>query len=190
MDRSQVLNDAMMHYWHDGPHQLSINELCRRTGVSKPSLYRAFGSEDGMLDAVLGHYQATVVAPLIEQLNADAPFCATLESLLHSVTNPQKKPAGCLLAEFRTKRRHLGPITTARLNALTDELLQSYERWFRRAQARGEVDAAISPALATHFIDTQVNTVLLQMMQGADPEMTRGQAQLAFKALLPSDARR
>lgn len=66
---------------------------------------------------------------------------------------------------------------------ITAELRQAYRVWFRRAAARGEVDDTLSPTLATSFIDTQMNTVLLQLGLGAEPSLVREQAELAFSAL-------
>ncbi|MBT5864543.1 MAG: helix-turn-helix transcriptional regulator, partial [Ilumatobacter sp.] len=50
-------------YWREGPDAVSLNEICRRAGVSKPGLYRAFGGEDKLLDAALEHYADVVLAP-------------------------------------------------------------------------------------------------------------------------------
>lgn len=76
----------------------------------------------------------------------------------------------------------------AKVSAVAEEMRQAYEQWFRRARARGEVDGAVSPALAAHFIDTQLTSVLLQMRLRTDPELVRGQAQLAFRSLGLRDA--
>lgn len=173
----------MASYWCDGVRNVSMNELCRRADVSKPGVYREFGSEDGLMDAVVEHYSATVVSPLLELLGLDRPFAEVLERLLRFMTEPTGKPAGCLLAELRSAPGRLGPVTATRVDATTEGLRQAYERWFRRALAHGEVDAVISPELATHFIDTQLTTVLLQMALGAEPRLVRAQAELAFSAL-------
>ena len=45
----------MRHYWRDGVH--AFNEVCRRVSVSKPSIYREFGGEDGLVEAVLIYYR-------------------------------------------------------------------------------------------------------------------------------------
>ncbi|MCK6519103.1 hypothetical protein L6R46_29075 [Myxococcota bacterium] len=45
------------------------------------------------------------------------------------------------------------------------------------------MDDTLSPTLATSFIDTQMNTVLLQLGLGAEPSLVREQAELAFSAL-------
>lgn len=173
----------MTSYWCDGVRNVSMNEVCRRARVSKPGVYREFGSEDGLMEAALEHYRAIVIGPLLELLGSDLPFAEVLERLLRFTTEPSGNPAGCLLAELRSTPGRLGPATTARVDAVTAELRQAYERWFRRAQARGEVETAISPDVATHFIDTQLTTVLLQMALGAEPRLVRAQAELAFSAL-------
>lgn len=183
LDRQRTVEIAMASYWCDGVRNVSMNEICRRAGVSKPGVYREFGNEDGLMEAAVEHYRAIVTGPLLELLASDLPFAEVLERLLHFMTEPSGNPAGCLLAEFRSAPGRLGPVTTARVDTITGELRQAYERWFRRAQARGEVEMGISPDLATHFIDTQFTTVLLQMALGAEPRLVRAQSELAFTAL-------
>lgn len=183
LNRQRTVEIAMGCYWSDGVANVSMNEICRRAEVSKPSVYREFGSEDGLMEAVVGHYRATVVAPLLEVLASDQPFAAVLDGLLRWMTEPSGKPAGCLVAELRAAPGRPGPATADRIATIAAELRQAYARWFERAQARGEVDASVPTDLATHFIDTQFNTVLLQMGVGADPGPLRAQATLAFRAL-------
>ena len=47
-----------------------------------------------------------------------------------------------------------------------------------------QVNQEISPSLAAEYIDTQFNTLLLQMGSGVEPELIRKQAKLAFSVLL------
>lgn len=189
LDRQRTVEIAMSSYWCDGVRNVSMNEICRRADVSKPGVYREFGSEDGLMEAAVEHYRATVIGPLLELLQSDRPFPEVLQHLIHFMTEPAGRPPGCLLAECRSAPGRLGPVTAASVDAVTDELRDAYERWFRQAQARGEVNEEISPELATHFIDTQFTSVLLQMVLGADPRLVRAQAELAFTALTLSARR-
>lgn len=183
LDRQHTLEIAMASYWSEGIQGVSMNEVCRRSGVSKPSVYREFGSEDGLMQAVLEHYRATVLAPLLGLLTSDLPFAEVLEQLLRFITEPSDRPAGCLFAELCLARQPLGPETEASVEAISQELRTAYEQWLRRAQARGEVESTISLDLATHFTDTQLTTALWQMARGAEPELVRAQTKLAFRAL-------
>ena len=49
---------AVNAYWSKGIDGMSVNEVCRLAKVSKPSLYREFGNEDGLLNAVFKYYGA------------------------------------------------------------------------------------------------------------------------------------
>ncbi|MBK7665416.1 MAG: TetR/AcrR family transcriptional regulator [Sterolibacteriaceae bacterium] len=183
----------MTSYWCDGVREISLNEICRRAAVSKPGVYREFGSEDGLMKAVVEHYRTTVVVPLLEMLASDRPFAEVLDSLLGWMTEPSGRPAGCLLAEMRGAPGRLGPATAVKVDAVAEEMRRAYEQWFRRGLAHGEVYPDVSPALAAHFLDTQLSTVLLQMGLGAEPSLVRAQAELAFRALIrsqPDDERK
>ncbi len=52
-DRDRVIGIAMECYWREGVDGVLLNELCRRAAVSKPGVYREFGGEDGLMDAVV-----------------------------------------------------------------------------------------------------------------------------------------
>jgi AcrR family transcriptional regulator len=64
LDRDSVLNVALMCHWTDGPTRVSIGHICQAAKVSKPSLYREFGSDDGLKDAVLDLYREMVLLDL------------------------------------------------------------------------------------------------------------------------------
>lgn len=188
LDRQRTVEVAMTSFWCDGVRDVSMNEICRRANVSKPGVYREFGNEDGLTEAAVELYRETVVAAVLEALAVDKPFSEVLDGILRFTTEPSGKPAGCLVAELRSAPGELGPATAAKVSAVAEEMRQAYEQWFRRAQARGEVDGTVSPVLAAHFIDTQLTSVLLQMRLRTDPELVRAQARLAFRALNPRAA--
>ena len=42
LDRNIILQSALMEYWSKGPSNVSINDICKLTGASKPGVYREF----------------------------------------------------------------------------------------------------------------------------------------------------
>ena len=68
--RAKVLQAATELVYRDGTHA-GVNELAERAGVSKLSLYRHFGSKDGLIEAVLRQRSDRVVAWL--KAAADVP---------------------------------------------------------------------------------------------------------------------
>jgi AcrR family transcriptional regulator len=63
-NRTQVLETALNAYWRNDRAAVSVNAVCVLAGISKPSLYREFGSEDGLTAAVLERYRQTVLVRL------------------------------------------------------------------------------------------------------------------------------
>ena len=57
-----VLNTALNLYWTEGVSGLTVNDLVRRMGMPKPSLYRHFPSEDKLQASVLLAYEATALS--------------------------------------------------------------------------------------------------------------------------------
>ena len=188
LDRGRTVEVSMTSYWRDGVREVSMNEVCRRAKVSKPGVYREFGSEDGLTAAAVALYHETVLAPLVGLLAAELPFAVVLDRLISWLTEPNGKPVGCLMAELRAAPGALGPLTAAKVAEVHEQTRQAYEGWVQRAAARGEVSPTVSPALASRFIAAQLAGVALEMRIGGDPALVRAQAELAFRALAPPAA--
>ena len=167
-------------YWGEGPDALSLNEICRRAGVSKPGLYRAFGGEDQLMDAVLERYAEVVLAPNMAAVDVDAPLVDTLGSIITSFTSVERAgPPGCLLARLQ-HTNELGPVVSKRIDTLRREARTAYATLIEAAKSRGEVAKGVPTEVAAAMIDIQCNTVLARMSAGEDPKLLRDQAMLAF----------
>lgn len=175
-----VVQVAMDGYWEEGPDALSLNEICRRAGASKPALYRAFSGEDQLMDAALEHYADVVLAPAAGAVDPDATLSETLEALIASFTDPGRPgPPGCLLARLQHVEG-LGPLVSARIESLTQRARGAYAALIDSAKAGGELSHDMPSDVAAAMIDLQCNTVLVRMAAGEDPELLRAQAMLAF----------
>lgn len=173
----------METYWRDGLYGLSVNEICRRTGLSKPALYREFGGEDGLLDAVLERYCATEITPALTLLSSDLSYAEKTAAIIEAATASPTASQGCLLAKMRGAPERLGPLSKNRVDAMVGELRGAYEAMFITARDRGEVRGDVEARLAGQYLDTQTTTAISQMAAGEDPDQVRDQARIAFSAL-------
>lgn len=187
LDRERTVGVAMETYWRDGLFDISLNEICRSAEVSKPGVYREFGGEDGLMEAVVDRYREEVVVPLLAGLSAERPFADVLDSLVQTITKKSSAPAGCLIAKMRSAPGRLGPATTARVKAIAGEMRRAFKHWYQRALARNEVDPKVTPEIAAQYLDTQLTTVVQQMALGMKPSLIRAQARLALRTLTPSE---
>ena len=136
------------------------------------------------MDAALERYRATVVVPLLNFLDSGVSLPATVEQLPVALTADRGTPRGCLFTRMRLSVAPLGPLTTARLEDIKQERLDTFEGWFRRGAERGEANPHVSPELAAHYLDTQITTTLVHLGIGEPAERVRDQAHLALQILL------
>ena len=118
-----ALDVAFEGYWREGMYGMSVNEVCRRAGVSKPGLYRAYGSEDGLTSAVLQRYEETETETILDIVAQDRPFAEVLKDLICAYTEVGDAPVGCLLTKMRSAVTVIGPKTQARIEQVRGRVL-------------------------------------------------------------------
>ncbi|CAH8198293.1 MULTISPECIES: TetR/AcrR family transcriptional regulator [Vibrio] len=186
LDRDHVLDVAMDSYWKDDIGNLSINEICRRAGVSKPGLYREFSNEDGLMKAVLIRYQEQVLDPVQKMLNSKMPFREVLDNLVSfasSASCNHESPNGCLFIKMRESRIHLGEETRAQLDLLEEQGLIAFRKWVERSKAKGELSVNMSPEFAATYIDSQLSNASSQLARGVHPATVKKILLVAFSIL-------
>ena len=166
LDRERILQTALIEYWAKGPTNVSIGEICKQTGASKPSVYREFGSDDGLKSSVFEAYRSLVIQPLINIIVKDQPAAETIDAMIGFMTQDRTAlgiPDGCLFVMMRAQSEHLGPSTCDKLTKARHELLAAYSAWIERAKLHGE------------FIDipTDIAALLLDMQHGGAMRMQR-----------------
>lgn len=169
-DRAHVVNVAMQAYWQDGQAAVSLNSVCQRAGVSKPSLYKEFGSEDGLKQAVLVDYHQMTMAPLYELLAVDQPFETALEALTTYILRDHQEygmPNGCLFVDLCQCRAQLGKLTGGQVDACHELSIATYAEWINRAKANGQFKPSIPTQTAARYIDAQIACIMNMQRQGA-----------------------
>ncbi|HEA15773.1 MAG: AcrR family transcriptional regulator [Pseudoalteromonas rhizosphaerae] len=186
LDRDHVLDVAMDSYWKDNIGNLSLNEICRRSGVSKPGLYREFSNEDGLMKAVLIRYQEQVLEPVQQMLNSDVPFKEALDNLISfatSVNCHDESPNGCLFIKMRESRVHLGKETQAQIDFLEKQGLVFFKKWVERSKTKGEFSVDMSSEFVATYIDAQLSNASTQLARGVAPETVKKILLVAFSVL-------
>ncbi len=186
LNRDRIVDVATHAYWKEGIDNVSLNEICRRCAVSKPGLYREFGSEDGLMKAVLLAYQEQVLTPALQMLTTETPFRETLDNLVSFVTtvnDNQETPKGCLLVKMRESRMRVGKATREQIDCAQQQALTAYEDWVERSKAKGEFSADMSSQFAATYIDALLSNALSQIARGEDSDNVKKILTIAFSML-------
>jgi len=182
-NREHILETAMNAYWRDDMAAVSVNAVCALAGVSKPSLYREFGSEDGLSAAVLERYGQTVLASLQALLSSPQTYSAKLDALTCFASDDPQMDAGCLFVKMRATRSRFGPQTQALLTDMEATFQENYVWFFTEAAERGEWRGGIATDLAASYLQEQLGMAVTQRAAGKEPDAVRAFLELAMSVL-------
>lgn len=102
-DADAVVAAARNLFWSKGFDAVSVSDMEKATGLSRSSIYHAFGSMRGLFDAAVQEYLDVVVRPRLRPLLADDVAPGALEEYLNGLSDAiarlgdDGEPTGCLL---------------------------------------------------------------------------------------------
>ena len=193
IDPGVVAELAMRQYWSEGVQAVSVNRICEIARVSKPSLYREFGSEDGLLAAAIRRYDSTAIQPMIELLVSDRPVDDIINDIVATVTQDGTGtdfPAGCMVTPMFDMRGHIGPQSQTLVDDIRTALDTAYAAFVGRAVPKHAPGNRAPRALAL-FLASAVASAMRAMMRGDPPSDVEAVLRVAFSVVAtepgPSD---
>jgi len=172
--------------WAKGPTNVSIGEICKQTGASKPSVYREFGSDDGLKSSVFESYRSHIIRPLIDIIVKDRSAEETIDAMIGFMTQDRAAlgiPDGCLFVMMRAQIEHFGPLTCDKLHQSRHELLAAYSAWIERAKLHGEI-IDIPTDIAALLLDMQHGGAMRMQREGVPREKIKIVLKVALRALM------
>ena len=99
-DEDEVLGLVAEHFWRHGYGATKMAELSDITGLTKTSLYNAFGNKEALFVRVMNFYQNMVLTPAFARVDLQKPMARNLRVLLSSFFSTENNPClayGCLI---------------------------------------------------------------------------------------------
>lgn len=183
-DLDQALDRALHVFWCKGYEGASLDDLTQAMGISRPSLYAAFGNKEALFHRVLDRYLEGFAGHVREALEAPTAR-AVVEKLLYrtaDLLSDPAHPAGCLLVQGALACGETAEPIRRELAArrLTGELALRHR--FERAVAEGDLSPEASSADLARFISTVAQGMSVQAAGGAGREELRRVAETALTA--------
>jgi AcrR family transcriptional regulator len=184
-DAEQALERALELFWRNGYEGTSLHDLTRTMGITRPSLYAAFGNKEELFRTVLERYEPKGGAWRARALRAPTAH-AFMRELLEGAADhfgDRSHPPGCLAMhsalvcgkEAEPIRRTLATHRMWGVNGLLSRL--------KRAKAEGDLAADSNPADLAHFLTAVIYGITVLAMDGVGRKELRGVAKLALKQL-------
>ncbi len=154
-DAARALEGAMQVFWERGFEGTSYADLMRATGLSKSSLYNAFGDKQRLYDRCLARYSEVYGKPLQDRLDAPRLERAIGDFFTELVARFERPdlPGGCMATAAALELGGRGLVSSQQISdqlARTETIL---ERRLKRAVRDGELPARTDTrALASLFL--------------------------------------
>jgi AcrR family transcriptional regulator len=158
--KAAVLDAAVALLAESGLSGVSVDEVARRSGVAKTTIYRHWPSREALILAACATLNTKSVAPDMGSFRDD------LQALMRDVLPHLRSDswASSLLSLLDAAERN-PDLAALQLNMHRDSMA-GFRQVVERAQARGELDAAANPA---HVVATIVGPLLYRRFVSREP---------------------
>lgn len=170
-NREDVLEKAMKLFWERGYTATSIQDLTACTGLSKASLYNAFGNKDGFFRAVIEHYIATRQQHRLDRLKTYSPAYEAISQfftdLIRAKTERDRR-LGCLLTNTAVE---LGPhvaYVEDRLSRAFSTVDDVFQTAIRNGIEDGSIDASADVETLASALSTAIQGLRVLARCGTD----------------------
>lgn len=183
-DADAVLDTVVDLFWTHGYEGTSMAMLTSATGLSKPSLYAAFGSKEALFRKAFARYrerQAEFTGTALSAPLARDGVERLLIALVDSQTQPDM-PRGCLMVhgilvgspESAEIRKELALRRKTTESKIRDRL--------SRAQAEGELAPGVDVGNLARYIATVIQGLAVQAAGGATRKSLYKVVEVAMRA--------
>lgn len=154
-DLDVAARDAMDVFWDHGYEGASLPDLIEGTGLSRGSLYKAFGDKKGLLLAALDLYMGRGLQATSDLLSRPGSAKAAIRSSLlrlAALSSGDPGRRGCLVVAMATEVGTHDPDIAERTARMFRRLQQLYAGAIARGQADGEIAAGDAQVLAQFLV--------------------------------------
>lgn len=164
-----ALAAALRVFWSKGYEGASLTDLTEAMGITRPSLYAAFGNKEALFRKALDLYQREkleYVGRALDQPNARAVAEVLLRGAVENACSPQE-PHGCLGVITATacgeEARSVREEVLKRGQVVREALIERLER----AKAEGDLPARVDTEGLTSLLFAMLQGISIQAGGGA-----------------------
>lgn len=169
-DSDVVLEKVANIFWELGYDAADTETLSRITGLSKPSLYNAFGSKEDLFVAAIKHYRQTRSQASLNALtSAGTPSAGTRDFFLHFAENVagHDHPKGCLIMSIALPLCDRLPKVAAILESAPKESSARMIAFFQDQVAQGKLPKDFDCMASVMLIQDLSAAMVMQARAGA-----------------------
>lgn len=187
-DADDVLDHAMLVFWHKGFDDASIQDLVEATGLNRGSLYNAFGDKAQLFATVMDRYRSMSPARILAAAPDDASPLQLIDDFLHALVDRARDDAenkGCLLTNTAAGLYGCNDAMTVWIRDTLTMLEDVLTNVVERGQDRGEISKTSNARAFARFLVGTAQGINVMARAKPDDQMLTDIADSALLALSP-----
>ena len=178
-DPDKVLDKVIDVFWELGYDASDTETLSKRTGLTKPSLYNAFGAKEDLFVAALNRYRQTrSKASLDAMARAKKPADGIRNyfiSLAQNVASPDH-PSGCLILSVAMPLMDRLPKVAEVLDSAPKESFARMSAYFDAQKRKGNLPNGFNAEAAISLLQDLSAAMIMQARAGAPLDVLKKKA--------------
>lgn len=173
-DEEEVLNNAMLFFWHKGYNGTSPQEILDELGLSRSSLYDTYGDKKSLFISALKRYRNTVTAQIIQILETSENIPETLKMLFQRAKNEcftGEDKRGCFMVNSKVELAPHDEEVAAIVKENREALENAFTAAIKRGQEMGQLSKENPPRSLARFIMNNLWGLTVHSKSGADKKV-------------------
>ncbi|MFI1094296.1 TetR/AcrR family transcriptional regulator [Streptomyces sp. NPDC020917] len=190
-DIDEALERAMLVFWERGYEGVSLTDLTKAMGITKPSLYAAFGDKKELFRKALERYTegpGDYGTRALEEPTARGVAEAILRGAVRTTTRPGG-PAGCLGVQVALASNEAARPAHDMLVEWRNTSVRRVEERFRRAVDEGDLPRDADPGQLARYLATVTFGIAVQAASGLSRDELQEVADIALASWPPPGVR-
>jgi len=152
----QVVQAARDLFMRHGMRRISVEEICRKAGVSKVTFYKYFENKSDVLKAVMGEIVREGLARYRAIMDSPAPFREKVLAIIE-MKLAQSEEAG--MEFIRDLASHPDPEIASHVFGLKERSLHEFMDDLKTLQASGEIRPDLKPEFVSYLYDLILESI-------------------------------
>jgi AcrR family transcriptional regulator len=182
-DADEALERALRVFWRQGYEGASLSDLTNAMGITRTSMYAAFGNKEELFRKALERYSegpASYADRARQEPTARQVAITFLNGCVAATTSPGD-PAGCLGVQGALAAGESALAARESLVAWRNEALDLLTGRLQQAADEGDLPADADPRLLARYLMTVANGIAVQAAGGATRDEVQQVADLALQ---------
>ncbi|MEM5387644.1 TetR/AcrR family transcriptional regulator [Paraburkholderia phymatum] len=185
-DLDHTIERAMQVFWTRGYQATSLPDLMQATGLSRGSLYAAFGDKHGLFLLALDHYIVQALRRLDDELASGQKALAGLKACMDGYvarTNGAAGKRGCLVVATAMELAAHDQEVSNRIAYFFKAMEVRLVKALKRAQKEGDLVRKVNPAAAAHVLVCFLEGLRVVRKTGIEPDRAKDAVQTLISSL-------